>query len=186
MDEVYEAEIIRKVLRGDPQPFGDLVREYQGPVYNLMLRTVKSRETAEDLAQETFTRAYARLETFKVGNRFFPWLYSVALNVARDHMRKEGRDFHVFMENTDGMAEATEQLSAHQAADVRMDSERIFRFVRHMAPRYREALMLRFRHDLSMKEIAQALDITVSGAKMRVSRGIDMIRQAFKEVSDDR
>jgi len=186
MDETYESEIIQKVLLGDPQPFEVLVREYQGPVYNLMLRSVKGSDVAADLAQEAFIRAYARLETFKVGRRFFPWLYSLAMNVARDHMRSVGRDFHVFMDNPSVMTRDVDRLDEQQAMEDRLDGDTLFRFVQSMAPKYREALILRYKHDLTMQEIANALDITVSGAKMRISRGLEMIRLQFKEVSNVR
>lgn len=72
MNENREAELIREVLAGDPNPFEVLVRRYQGPVYNLMLRNAGDDVVAEDLAQEAFVRAYARLETFRLGKRFFP------------------------------------------------------------------------------------------------------------------
>lgn len=186
METEYEAEIIREVLLGNPQPFEALVREYQGPVYNLMLRSVKDPDTAADLAQEAFTRAYARLETFKPGKRFFPWLYSLALNVVRDHLRSRGRDFHVYMDNPAVMSRSEDRPDEQQFMEDRLDSEKLFDFVRNMAPKYREALLLRFKHDMSMKEIGEALGISVSGAKMRVSRGLEIIRDQFKEVSDVR
>lgn len=186
MDDSYEAEIIHDVLMGNPQPFEKLVREYQGPVYNLMLRNVNNSDTAADLAQEVFTRAYSRLETFKTGRRFFPWLYSVALNVARDHMRSKGRDFHVFMENPSVMTRQEDRIDEQEMMEDRLDGKKVFEFVLEMPPKYREALILRFRHDFSMQEIALALDITISGAKMRISRGLEIVRHQFKEVSNVR
>jgi len=186
MERELEIEIIREVLLGDPQPFELLVREYQRPVFNLMFRTVNDREEAADLAQEAFTRAYARLETFKAGKAFFPWLYSLSLNVARDHLRSRGRDFHVFMDNPSVMARSQDTIDEQQIVQDRLVSEKVLAFVECMAPKYREALLLRFKHDLSMKEIGEALGITVSGAKMRVSRGLEIIRDQFKEVSDVR
>ncbi|WP_419785086.1 RNA polymerase sigma factor [Pseudodesulfovibrio sp.] len=184
MAENSESSLIREVLGGDPRPFETLVRRYQGPVYNLMLRQTGDCEIAADLAQEAFVRAYTRLETFRLGGRFFPWLYALALNVARDWMRRNGRDFHIFMEdpavmNTDGGGE-----DAERTATRRMDGARAFEKVMALAPKYREALILRFRHDFSMKEIGQALGITVSGAKMRVSRGLELVRKEFEEASD--
>lgn len=95
MEESREAEIIREVLLGDAQAFEALVRKYQGPVYNLMLRKVGDVDVAADLSQEAFLRAYLRLETFTLGKRFFPWLYSVSMNVARDWFRKKGLDLHL-------------------------------------------------------------------------------------------
>lgn len=151
-----------------------------------MFRTVRDSNVAADLAQEAFTKAYVRLETFQLGKRFFPWLYSLALNVARDHLRSRGRDFHVYMEDPASMVSETEGGSEHDSVERFLDGEKIFEYVLGMAPKYREALILRFRNDLTFKEIASALEITVSGAKMRVSRGLEMIRHEFKEVSDVR
>ncbi|MGL1861646.1 MAG: RNA polymerase sigma factor [Pseudodesulfovibrio sp.] len=186
MDETYEAEIIQEVLLGDPQPFEALVREYQGAIYSLMLRNVRDSSMAADLAQESFTRAYARLETFKKGKRFFPWLYSIALNVARDHMRKSGRDFHVFMDNPTNMDRPEDRKNEQEAMENHLDGNVVFEFVQTMAPKYQEALILRYKHDFSMQEIANVLDISVSGAKMRISRGLEMLRDQFKEVSNVR
>jgi len=183
MAENREAELIREVLAGDPRPFEVLVRRYQGPVYNLMLRNA-GIDMAPDLAQEAFVRAYTRLETFRLGNRFFPWLYALAMNVVRDWLRKNGRDFHVFMEQPSVMVRDEDQPDPERAMMDRLDGAKAFEVVMELAPAYREALILRFRHDLSMSEIAQALDITVSGVKMRISRGLDMVRQRFKEASD--
>ncbi|QGY38608.1 sigma-70 family RNA polymerase sigma factor [Pseudodesulfovibrio cashew] len=186
MDENYEAEIIREVLLGNPQPFEKLVREYQGPVYGLMLRTVQEPDIAADLAQEAFTKAYARLESFRLGKRFFPWLYTLALNVARDYMRKRGSDLHVFMDDPQDAGPSEDSGAEQERMEARLDGATVFEYVSEMPPKYREALILRFRHDFTMKEIADTLGITVSGAKMRVGRGLDMLRHQFKEVSNVR
>ncbi|WP_285907170.1 RNA polymerase sigma factor [Pseudodesulfovibrio pelocollis] len=184
MDESREAEIISDVLQGDVQAFEALVRAYQGPVYALMLRYVGDVDVAADLAQEAFTRAYARLETFSTGKRFFPWLYSLALNVSRDWMRRNGRDRHVFMDDAAGMVRVEDRPDERQAMDDQVDGAKAFDHVMGLAPKYREALLLRFRYDFSMQEIAGALGITTSGAKMRVSRGLEMVRERFTEVND--
>lgn len=186
MDHNYEVEIIREVLLGDPQPFEVLVREYQGAVYNLMLRSVHDQDMAADLSQEAFTRAYARLETFQVGKRFFPWLYSLALNVVRDHLRKSGRDVHVFMDDPAVMVAVDDRVDGRDVAELSHDGKAVFEYILGMPAKYREALILRFKHDFSMKEISIALGITVSGAKMRVSRGLEMVRHQFKEESNVR
>lgn len=184
MEERYESEIIQEVLRGDLERFAVLVREYQGPVYNLMFRTVNNDDVAADLAQETFLKAYSRLETFDTGRRFFPWLYSIGLNVMRDHLRSRGRDFHVFMENPSVMSRSEDMVDEQIMLEERLDSGKMLDFIRHMAPKYREALLLRFKHGLSMKEIGEALGVSVSGAKMRVSRGLEQVREEFGEVPD--
>jgi len=186
MVEKNEAKVIRKVLLGDTQAFEVLVRRYQGPVYSLMLRTVGDVDMAADLAQEAFTRAYQKLETFKIGKRFFPWLYSLSLNIARDRLRKNGCDIHVYMEDATVMMRDEDHDDPQSELERYLDGEKAFQLVMALDLKYREALILRYKHEFTMQEIAQALGITVSGAKMRVSRGLDMVRHQFKEVSNDR
>ena len=180
MEESREAEIIREVLLGDAQAFEALVRKYQGPVYNLMLRKVGDVDVAADLSQEAFLRAYLRLETFTLGKRFFPWLYSVSMNVARDWLRKKGRDIHVFVENATVMVRAEDRPDTQAMLDNQLDGSKAFEIVMQLEEKYRDALILRFRYDFSMQEIGNALGITISGAKMRVSRGLKMLRHQFE------
>lgn len=184
MEESREAEAIRDVLRGNPRAFEMLVRKYERPVYNLMLRTVGNEGHAADLAQEAFLRAYEKLGTFRNGKRFFPWLYAISLNVCRDWLRRQGRDPHVYVEDANRLADAG-AASQQDTLQSRLDGRRMFDAMTKLPLAYREALVMRFREEFSMREIAQALDISVSGAKMRVSRGLDMLRKQFTEASDD-
>ncbi|BCS88198.1 RNA polymerase sigma factor [Pseudodesulfovibrio sediminis] len=185
MRDKRETEIVKDVLLGDTQAFGLLVREYKGPVFNLMLRMVSDGDIAADLSQEAFVKAYEKLDSFKLGKRFFPWLYSIALNVARDWLRSNGRDKHVFMEDASVMVPPGDGQDTHKAIENRLDGGKAFEMVLALPTKYREALMLRYKYEFSMQEIATSLEISVSGAKMRVSRGLDMIRHQFDEGNDD-
>lgn len=177
MKEEREAEIIRSVLLGDAQAFGFLVREYQRPIYNLMYRMVSDEETAADLAQEAFTRAYEKLGSFKSGKRFFPWLYSVSLNIARDWLRAKGRDRHVFVEDAAVLLREEDRPDDQGALMARLDGAKAFEIVMTLNSKYRETLLLRYRYDFSLKEIAETMETSLSNVKMRISRGLDMVRQ---------
>lgn len=185
MRERREAEIVREILLGDVQLYGTLVRKYQRPVYNLMLRMTGDAEAAADLAQDAFVRAYEKLETFNQRRRFFPWLYTLSLNVARDWLRKEGRDRHVFVEDAAVLVREQDRRDEPRAMNAQLDGAKAFEAVMRLDPKYREALILRYRHDFSMQEIARTLGITVSAAKMRLSRGLDMVRQQFQGGTHD-
>ena len=174
-----EAEIVRKVLLGDVQAFGVLVREYQGPVYNLMYRMADDREKAADLAQEAFSKAYEKLDSFRMGSRFFPWLYSVSLNIARDWLRASGRDKHVYVEDAAMLVREENAPDEQAVLHARLDGAKAFEVVMTLDPKYREALVLRYRYDFTMNEIAETMGISVSNAKMRLSRGLDMVRLKF-------
>jgi RNA polymerase sigma-70 factor (ECF subfamily) len=179
MKEKREAEIVRKILLGDVQLYGSLVREYQGPVYNLMLRMTGDEDVSADLAQDAFVRAYEKLESFNQRKRFFPWLYTLALNVARDWLRKNVRDRHVFVEDASLMVREQDRRDEPGVVNDRLDGAKAFKAVMALDPKYREALILRYRHDFTIQEIAGTLEISVSAAKMRLSRGLDMVRHRF-------
>jgi RNA polymerase sigma-70 factor (ECF subfamily) len=179
MKDKREAEIVRNILLGEVQLYGTLVREYQRPVYNLMLRMTGDEDISADLAQDAFVRAYEKLETFNQRRRFFPWLYTLSLNVARDWLRKEGRDRHVFVEDASVMVREQDRRDEPGIMNDRLDGAKAFKAVRDLDPKYREALILRYRYDFTMQEIANTLEISVSAAKMRLSRGLDMVRQQF-------
>ncbi|MGE4553999.1 MAG: RNA polymerase sigma factor [Desulfovibrionaceae bacterium] len=170
--DARDARAVADVLAGSPQAFEDIVRRYGRTVHGLMLRCCGDAETAADLAQDALVRAYERLDRYDPAQRFFPWLYALALNVARDHLRARRR-----APRTD---ELPETLPARpDGAERRLDGQAAMQALAGLPEDYREALLLRFREDCSMAEIAQALGIGVSGAKMRVSRGLAMLREVF-------
>jgi RNA polymerase sigma-70 factor (ECF subfamily) len=180
--DLKEDLLIRQILDGDAQAYAVLVNRYQRPIFNLLLRMTGCRDTAADLAQEAFVKAYENLERFKLGENFFPWLYAIASNLARDHWRKQ--------QHAAGHADALRQAAKDNPEQVTAEEERLaglldarrLRVCMERLPGdYREALILRFHEGLSMADIGKALGVSTSGAKMRISRGIEKLRQLFKE-----
>jgi RNA polymerase sigma-70 factor (ECF subfamily) len=177
MDESLDREAVTEVLSGNVNAYRDLVQRYQRPIFNLMYRLTGSREDARDLAQETFIKAYQNLEKFKLGARFFPWLYTIGLNHGRNFVRdhKRQKDSHVDM-GENGIGMASFRVCNKNDADP-LSLQRLREALRELPLEYREAVVLHFREGFSMKEIAVALDLSVSGAKMRVHRGLKRLRK---------
>ncbi|MEF2144933.1 MAG: sigma-70 family RNA polymerase sigma factor [Desulfovibrionaceae bacterium] len=176
--------LVRETLAGDVEAFGLLVRRYQRPIVNLMYRGAGTRETAHDLAQDTFLRAYERLETFNLSRKFFPWLYAIGLNRLRDHYRSCGRSAEQEWERIDTLPEETRGSQQEDLA-THLDGQRAAKALQELPLVYREALVLRFREECSMEEISEALGLSLSGAKMRVHRGLEMLRNVFREDGND-
>jgi RNA polymerase sigma-70 factor (ECF subfamily) len=177
--EQSETYLINEIMEGDKDAYAVLVRRYQKPMFNLMMRMTSNSEDAFDLTQETFVRAYEKLDHFNPSNRFFPWLYTIGLNLARDFLRKERiRESHNnevrkthqtrYLEmNPDPIAPNMERLELQQVQEA----------LATLPLESREAVMLRFHEDMPMKEVAQALGISISGAKMRVHRALLRLRE---------
>jgi RNA polymerase sigma-70 factor (ECF subfamily) len=174
-----DGKIVTEVLEGDRNAFGILVRKYQKQVFALMHRFTNSPSEAADLTQEAFLRAYDRLETFQPGKKFFVWLYTLSLNLARDYARKNKQYAENFTENMDDPQRETpdQERRLIQKGEAMALLEALYR----LPEDFREALILRYREDLSMRDIARILNLSVSGAKMRIHRGLIKLRELVSE-----
>jgi RNA polymerase sigma-70 factor (ECF subfamily) len=184
--EKNEEKLISDILAGEADVYAVLVRRYEKPIFNLMLRMTSSEADAVDLTQETFVRAYEKLDRFKSSGRFFPWLYTIGLNLARDHLRKTKTAKN--LENELQGPNNPFYQDSGQEHDLleNLNVEKVGMALKQLPSEYREAVFLRFHEGMAMKEIAQALQISVSGAKMRVHRGLLKLRQLLqKERRDD-
>ncbi len=179
MDTAEENRLINAILGGDAESFAVLVHRYQRPIYNMMLRMTGNAEDATDLTQEAFLKVYENLERFRPTGRFFPWLYTIGLNLARDHMRRQ-------KSVVEAVSLTTERCDLEQAQGgdalslVHMDAERLPRLLAALPLEYREALVLRFHEGLTMRDVGLALGISTSGAKMRVQRGLQRLRDKLR------
>jgi RNA polymerase sigma-70 factor (ECF subfamily) len=178
-----EANLICEILAGDAEAYAILVKRYHKPIFNLMLRMTSCDEDAMDLAQETFVRAYEKLEQFKTSSPFFPWLYTIGMNLARDFQRKV-RASRTAMEALSRDPDLP--LNPGESLSGRLEAERVSQLLQKLSMDYREALILRFHEGLSVNELASSLGISVSGAKMRIHRGLLKLRELLGEKSDEK
>lgn len=173
-----ERVIITAVLHGDLSEFEILVRRYQKPVYHFMLRATRQSMAAEDLTQDTFTRAYEKLHTFKRGKRFFPWLYTIAVNVCRDHLRRRGLSNTLFAENCDDVQWSEPlQNDCKNNAECLLEVERIAAQMERLPLRYSEPMLLYYREGFTIKEISIALGISRAAVKVRIHRGREKLKR---------
>jgi RNA polymerase sigma-70 factor, ECF subfamily len=178
MDQKTEADIIARVLGGERQAYSLLVEEYKGPIYNLAFRMTRNLEDADDLAQETFLQAYRKMGRFDRRKIFFTWLYTIGLNIIRNHLKKKLRESK---QKTD---DRTFQ-GAHGAADNGIEGnlaavDEIVRLedgLQELPVDLREAVILRFYQELSFEEISAVSGASVSAVKMRVYRGIERLKK---------
>ncbi|OHE24690.1 MAG: hypothetical protein A2Z43_08980 [Syntrophobacterales bacterium RBG_19FT_COMBO_59_10] len=180
MDHDQEKEIVASVLKGDRQAYALLVEAYKAPVFNLAYRMTGSLPEAEDLAQETFIRAYENLWRWRPDRSFFIWLYTISLNGIRNHLKKKrgsetrGADWAEEIER-----ESAEARAADQPEGILLEDEKQRRLqvcLLRLPADLREAVVLRFYDDRSFEEIARICGISLSSAKMRVYRGLEKLK----------
>ena len=182
MDQQIEAEIVARVLKGDRQEYALLVEEYKSPIYNLAYRMTGNTEDACDLTQEAFIRAYKYLWRFNPQRKYFTWLYTISLNIIRNHLRKkreviaEYEPGSIYLAGQTGDNENPEQLFVRNQQANALDA-----CLQKLPVDLREAIILRFYAELSFEEIAAISSASVSTVKMRVYRGLEKLKEVMKE-----
>jgi len=176
MNQEQESEIIKLIQMGDRNSYALLVDRYKGAIFNLAYRMTGNYQDANDVAQEAFVRAYENLKRFDRKRRFFPWLYTIALNLIRNHLKKN-RPFLV--ETPEAFSQDQGQDgkdSPEQAVVKQQEMDRLAFCLQKLPLDLREAVVLRYYQELPFEDIAQIMDISLSAAKMRVYRGLKVFR----------
>jgi RNA polymerase sigma-70 factor (ECF subfamily) len=179
MDKKQENETIQSILNGNREKFALFVDKYKGPVYNLVYRLTGSRYDSEDLAQETFIKAYKSLNSFIPKKNFFPWLYTIAINLTRNHLKKKKP---LIVENFDHLQ--TDKDNPEQAVSKQQEAEELALYIQRLPVSLREAIILRYYHYLHFEEISQILCISLSAAKMRVYRGLEKLEYLMERKAE--
>lgn len=176
-----EALWIQQALQGDDQAFGSLVEVYQKPVFSLCYRMLGNSRDAEDASQESFIRAYRYLKKYDPNRSFATWLLSIAAHYCIDRTRKR----RLLTISTDVIP--TEIVADRNAPNPEKEMKQqekellIQNLMGNLKPTDRAAIILRYWHDYSEVEIAQALDLTVSAVKSRLYRARRSLADAWLE-----
>ncbi len=179
-----DAQKIASILAGNTQEFHDLIRPCERSVYVMALSMLKNESDAEEVAQETFLKAFRNLGSFRAESKFSTWLLSITLNEARNRLRRKNT---VRMESLDAPPEEQQHVTPTVLTDWReIPSETLERKeVRLMLQQaitalpdiYREVLLLRDVEELSVIESAKALGITEASVKVRLHRARLMLQK---------
>ena len=161
---------VREALKGNHESFSRLVEAYQRPVYNLTYRMLGNAQEAEDAAQETFLRAYSRLQQYKPEHKFSTWILSIANNHCIDRLRKRRATF-VSIDDNPVLQNLEDDSPRPERSALRGEHSReIQMLLDQLAPDYRTPLILRHWEELSYEEIAETMGISVSAVKSRLFR----------------
>ncbi len=181
-----DAELVASSLRGSDEAFRDLVVRFERPVYALILRMVRDPETAEDLAQEVFVKAYRHLGSYDPRRKFASWLFKVAHNTTIDHLRRAELDtVPLAAENDEGggllavLADPTAESPA-AAAERHGMARALERAIAGLRPEYREAVVLRYVEGLAYQEICEVLRLPEGTVKTNLHRARKQLAAAMR------
>ena len=174
-------EIISKVLSGDHQAYAIIVNRYQNYVFTLTLRMIKSREDAEEVAQDVFIKAYKYLSDFRGASKFTTWLYTIVNNTCITFLRKKKLDIrsldneHVFA-TADNIDSGIRANMVEQKSKVAMVNDAIGLLGTDDA----QIITLFYKGEQSLEEIAEILGLETNTAKVRLHRARTRLKEKME------
>jgi RNA polymerase sigma-70 factor, ECF subfamily len=180
-----DADVVR-LRRGDLNALSGLISRYQNRLYRYLLRIVREPAEAEDLFQQTWLKVVEKIRSFDANRNFDAWLFTLARNLAIDHLRRirpESLDEPVadsrYSETMADRVPSKEQTPLdHALADERRTE--ISEAMAGLPMMYREVLTLRFEEEMKIEEIAQVTAVPLSTAKARLRRSLEQLRHALE------
>ncbi|MFN8570680.1 MAG: sigma-70 family RNA polymerase sigma factor [Gemmatimonadaceae bacterium] len=185
-----DADLVALAQEGREAAFRELVRRYERPVFSLIFRMVRDRETAEDLAQDSFIKVLNHIDRYRPEFKLSSWLFKIANNVAIDYLRRRQLDT-VSLDGsphaaTQAEVEATSiEIAARQETaldelEARELGGAIERAISSLRPEYRACILLRHVEGRSYEEIAATLDLPLGTVKTYIHRARHQLREALE------
>ncbi len=179
MVPLSDSDLVSRARQGDELAYEALVRQHQEAIFRLAYLLLGDRSDADDVAQETFIRAFRALDRFDTARPLRPWLLQIAANLARNRRRAIGRYFAVLRR----MVKADPDMFEPSAAvDARHgESLALWQFVRRLEQTDQEIIYLRYFLELSEADIAETLGVAPGTVKSRLHRAIGRLRGVMKQ-----
>ncbi len=175
-DKQADHDLIRRVQQGDMVAFNKIVEKYKDRLMNVIFRMLSSSEEAEDIVQETFVRVYQHRKSFDFRHCFSTWIYTIALNLARNELRKRKRFrfFDIFdMQGNESEIAVEMEIPSNlpKAIDNALET---------LPEKYKMAFVLRDIQELPYEEVAKIMNIPLGTVKSRVNRARAMLREKLR------
>jgi RNA polymerase sigma factor (sigma-70 family) len=185
MDKKEDLYYIESVRKGNVQAFAFLVEKYQNLVYTLALKLLKHPEDAEEMAQDTFIKAYQKLDTYEGKSKFSTWLYSITYNACISELRKRRIEFKSL---EDQRITEQDEMKIHDyyRETKKEDQEKYLNLALGKLPEDDQVLVaLYYYENQSMDEISEITGLTVSNIKVKIHRArkkmYSLLREMLKE-----
>ncbi len=183
VDALSDAGLVELVLRGDQNVFAVLVERYKDAVQNLAYRMLGNATEAEDVTQEAFVRAFTQLATYKPAHKFSTWLLSIASHLSIDQLRRR-RFLALPLEDVPFLEWIVDAgVSPEQSALRGEQHDEVQTYLQRLPGKYRAVIVLRYWHDFSYDEIANALNLTPALVKARLHRARELLARYMQNGS---
>ncbi|MDI6845287.1 MAG: sigma-70 family RNA polymerase sigma factor [Candidatus Saccharicenans sp.] len=179
-DQMDERQLVSLARKGDREAFSRLVQSYQNKVFSLAVNIVRNRETADDLAQEIFLKAYLSLPRFRFESEFGTWLYQIAINHIRDYLRKRKKEKNDLRLEDIPEPSLPEKEPGERLAELQEEERRkklLWQKLEEMPEKYRLIISLRDIQGFSYEEIGKILKLSPGTVDSRLHRARRLLRK---------
>jgi RNA polymerase sigma-70 factor (ECF subfamily) len=181
-DDLYYIEAVKK---GNVQTFSFLVEKYQKMVYTLALKLMKKPEEAEEIAQDTFVKAFQKLDSYEGKSKFSTWLYSITYNACISELRKRRIEFKS-LDDRQISDQDEQRMHDYYRENRKEDQEKYLNLALEKLPEDDQVLVtLYYYENQSMDEISQITGLTVSNIKVKIHRArkkmYELLHEMLKE-----
>jgi len=174
-------KLVEEYLNGREEVFAKLLEKHLSPVFNFLYRITGSKEVAEDLAQETFVKVWKNLKNFNRNRSFKAWLFTIAKNTTYDYFKKKKEVAFSAFVNEEGESIFNEIAGENILPDEilhRKDiANELEEILKKLPPHYRAILLLHYKEDFSLHEIAEILGEPYNTIKSRHQRGLGKLKK---------
>lgn len=181
-----DQELVERVQKGDKKAFDILVLKYQHKLVKLISRYIRDASEVQDVAQESFIKAYRALPNFRGESAFYTWLYRIAINTAKNYLVAQGRrppdgDIDVTEAEQYSGESVLKDYATPEHVLLRDDIEQtVYRVIRQLPEDLRMAITLRELEGMSYEEIAEAMACPVGTVRSRIFRAREAIDSKLK------
>ena len=175
-------EIISRVLKGEQNAYAGLVNRYQAYVFTLVLRMIKSREDAEEVAQDVFIKAYRSLADFRGESKFSTWLYTIANTTSITFLRKKKLEVHSL--NNEKVFEVADSRDSGLRANIVEQKSRVNMVneaIAMLSPDDAEIITLFYKAEQNLEEISRILRLETNTAKVRLHRARTRLKEKMEK-----
>lgn len=183
-----DQEVVIAVLAGETDKFGELIEQYEKLVFSFLLARLKNLQEVEDIAQETFIKAFRHLKSYDCSKKFTAWLLTIARNIMIDQVRKNSRS----IPSTELVSEVLHKKSENEENDPQHENLRreawrkVVSMINSLPEEVREPFVFRVVNEMPYQEIAEALELPLQTVKNRIFKARQLLRakrDEYEEVS---
>ncbi len=180
MEPLTDLELVQQVRNGKREAYTELMRRYQKRVYWVARRIVGSHDDADDVAQETFVRAYLALGDFRGDSSFFTWLYRIAVNLSLNVVRKQ-QIMNYLHESPIISSLLPARENPHKDLEAKELASRLQAAVAQLPEKQRAVFVMRYFDEMSYEEISQVLKTSVGGLKANYFHALKKVQEFLKD-----